>query len=49
MARQRGTNEEPATFRRPFLANEVWANFMRGETNHVPFNARYVYGTHRGL
>ena len=47
MARQRGTNERPATFRRPFLANEVWANYLRGETNHVPFNARYVYGTHR--
>ena len=47
MVRQRGTNEEPANIQQPLLANEAWANYMRGWTDQVPDNALNVNGTHR--
>ena len=46
MAQQGGTNQE-LVIPRPFIANEVWASYLRGQTKRRPVNAVRVYGTHR--
>ena len=44
MARQRGANQE--LIPQPYLANRVWATYLRGQTKRRPVNALAVYGTH---
>ena len=46
MSRHRADDEGSVIITKPFLSNEEWTDYMRGQ-NAKPVNAVGVYGTHR--